>query len=185
MGPQGYGQPGQPQAYGQQPGKPGPPPQQQQQQGGWGGMPGVPGFGDAAGALNQFKPASGMPAPLAFGFGIAAVVVALIFDVIFLKVHIPGVGGYAWYLTTALSFAGAGYASANWTKASMTVAYAAAGVAAVLYGIADIGLGLVVEDLDMAHSLILAVQGLVIAGFCGAGGVRKGMAAKHGHDDDD
>jgi hypothetical protein len=183
-----YGQPPQAQGYGQPQGYPGPQPgaPPQQQQGGWGGMPGLPGapgFADAAGALNKLQPARGMPAPLAFGFGIVAVVVALVFDVIFLKVSIPGVGGYAWYLTTALSFAGAGYASTNWTKAGTTLGYVAAGVAGVLYGCADLGLGLVLEDLPMGAALTLGIQGVVIALVCGVGGVNRGAAMKAGDDD--
>ena len=129
-------------------------------------------YDPAAPALGKV---SGLPAPVAFGLGIAAVVVALVFDVIFLKVHIPGVGGYAWYLTTALSFAGAGWTSIKWTKASRTVAMTAVVVAAALYGVADIGLGLVLEDLSMAGAIMLGAQGLGIGIFTGFGGVFKAI----------
>ena len=50
--------------------------------------------------------------------------------------------------------------------------------AGVLYGIADVGLGLVMEDLAMGSALFLGIQGLVIAFVCGGAGVRKGLAAK-------
>lgn len=127
---------------------------------------------------------SGMPQPsglspaFAFALGAVAVVVALVFDVVFLNVHIPGIGGYAWYLTTALSFAGAGFGGAKWTRASQKTAMAAVVFAGVLYGAADIGLGLVLENLDMGAAMFLGIQGLVIAFVCGGAGVRKGLAAK-------
>jgi hypothetical protein len=127
------------------------------------------------GGLGNAGPISGLPAPISFGLGLAAVLVALVFDVIFLKVHIPGVGGYAWYLTTALSFAGAGWASITWTRASKTVAMTALAVAAGLYGVADLGLGLVLEDLPMAGAVMLGAQGVGIGVFCGFGGVFKAM----------
>jgi hypothetical protein len=123
---------------------------------------------------------SGLPAPVAFGLGLVAVLIALVFDVIFLKVHIPGVGGYAWYLTTALSFAGAGWASIKWTRASKSVAMAALGVAAAIYGVADLGLGMVLEDLTMASAIVLGAQGVGIGIFTGFGGVFKAIREKGG-----
>lgn len=155
--------------------------------GGWGanlggGLGGIGGLGGLGGQLGgkiampaALGKVSGLPAPLSFVLGIAAVAVALVFDVIFLKVSIPGVGGYAWYLTTALSFAGAGYGSIKLTRASKTVAMAAVGVAAALYGIADLGLGMVLEDLPMSGAIILGAQGVGIAIFTGFGGVFKAM----------
>jgi hypothetical protein len=103
------------------------------------------------------------------------VVVALVFDVIFLHVHIPGVGSYAWYLTTALSFAGAGWAAIKWTRASKTVAMTALAVAASIYGVADLGLGLVLENLSMAGAIMLGAQGVGIGLFTGFGGVFKAL----------
>ena len=132
-------------------------------------------LGRASAALPQV---SGMPSVFAFGLGIVAVVVALVFDVIFLKVHIPGVGGYAWYLTTALSFAGAGYFGIKWTRASQSTAMTAVALAGVLYGLADIGLGLVLENLAMGGAMFLGIQGLVIACVCGGGGVRKALGER-------
>ena len=189
-GQQAYGQPPAPQAYVPPPqpnyGAPtsyNPPPPQQQASPSHApsfGLPGMGGMGGLAGAgLGKMGAAlpqlSGMPSVFAFGFGLIAVVLALVFDVIFLKIHIPGVGGYAWYLTTALSFAGAGWASIKWTKASKTVAMTALGVAAALYGVADLGLGLVLEDLSMAGAMMLGAQGVAIALFTGFGGVFKAM----------
>lgn len=104
--------------------------------------------------------------------------VALVFDVIFLKVHIPGIGGYAWYLTTALSFAGAGWAGIKWTRASKGLAMAAVTVAAIVYGIADLGLAMFVEDLTLGGAISLGAQGLAIALFTGVGGVHKGARDK-------
>jgi hypothetical protein len=185
--PQAYGQPPQAQPYA-------PPPQPQYGASpsyappqphtpSFGGMPGMGamggiasmGLGRAGAALPQV---SGMPAALAFVLGVVAVVVALVFDVIFLKVHIPGVGGYAWYLTTALSFAGAGYLGIKWTRASQGTAMTSVAVAGVLYGLADIGLGLVLEDLPMGSAMFLGIQGLVIACVCGGGGVRKALSER-------
>ena len=121
---------------------------------------------------------SGLPAPVSFVLGMVAVAIALVFDVIFLKVHIPGVGGYAWYLSTALSFAGAGWASIKWTRASKTVAMTAVAIAAALYGVADLGLGLVLEDLTMASAIVLGAQGVGIGLFTGFGGVFKAMSER-------
>ncbi len=155
--------------------------------GGWGaGMAGnmprfnMPGglggaLGNVAGGVAQ---PSGLPAPISFGLALAAVVVALVFDVVFLKIHIPGVGGYAWYLTTALSFAGAGWASIMWTRAGKTLAMTALVVAGIVYGIADLGLGLVLEDLSMAGAIVLGAQGVAIACVCGFGGIFKALRAK-------
>ena len=182
---QGYVPPAQPN-YGA-PGSYGPPPQQPSPSHGPGfGIPGMGGLGGMGGlagtglgkmgaALPQL---SGMPSVFAFGFGLIAVVVALVFDVVFLKIHIPGVGGYAWYLTTALSFAGAGYLGIKWTRATQTTAMMAVALAGVVYGVADLALGLVLEDLPMGSALFLGIQGLVIAAICGGGGVRKALAER-------
>ncbi|MDB4938212.1 MAG: hypothetical protein JWP87_5184 [Labilithrix sp.] len=156
-----------------------PPPAAPPPAGAWGGHVGgagmnMPRFGAMPG-LGTMDRIGGLPAPLSFGLGLVAAFVALVFDVIFLKVHVPGVGGYAWYLTTALSFAGAGWASIRWTRASKTIAMAAVGVAAALYGVADVGLGLVVEDLSMAGAIVLGAQGVGIGLFTGFGGVFKAM----------
>ncbi len=172
---QGYGQPPMQQQQMQQP---------QQPQGGFGGMPGLgalpnmPGLGGVAGKLP-----SGLPGVFSFGLGIGAVLIALVFDVVFLKIHIPGVGSYAWYLTTALSFGAAGYGSMKITKAGKTLAGASAIVAAILYFGGDLGLGLVLEDLEMGGAIILAAQGLGIALFCGFGGIAKALRERGSSDD--
>jgi len=142
------------------------------------GVPHVPGLGGATAALGKMPQPSGLSPAVAFVLGVVAVAVALVFDVVFLHVHIPGVGAYAWYLTTAFSFLAAGYGGAKWTRATQSTAMAAVVVAGVLYGIADVGLGLVMEDLPMGSAAFLGVQGLVIAFVCGGAGVRKGLAAK-------
>ncbi|MBX3191878.1 MAG: hypothetical protein KF819_33110 [Labilithrix sp.] len=129
-------------------------------------------------SITSMPQPSGLPAPLAFGLALVAVVVALIFDVVFLKVHIPGVGSYAWYLTTALSFAGAGWGSATWTRASKMTAMTAMTIAAILYGAADLGLGFVLEGLSLSGAIMLGAQGLAIACVCGFGAIYKGFAAK-------
>jgi len=127
------------------------------------------------GGLGKAGQISGLPAPVAFGLGLVAVAVALVFDVVFLHIHIPGVGSYAWYLTTALSFAGAGWAAIKWTRASRTVAMTALGFAAAVYGVADLGLGLVLENLPMAGAIMLGAQGVGIGIFTGFGGVFKAL----------
>lgn len=170
--------------YGQQPGGYVPQQQQQQQHQPYQPQPHVPMYGAhmpsmgaLGGALGGMagKQPSGLPAVLSFPLGMVAVLVALVFDVIFLKIHIPGVGSYAWYLTTALSFAGAGWASIKWTKASKTVAMTAVGVAAAIYGVADLGLGLVLEDLSLGGAIVLGAQGVGIGLFTGFGGVFKAL----------
>jgi hypothetical protein len=120
----------------------------------------------------------GLPSVLGFGLGLVAVFVALVFDVIFLRIHIPGAGGYAWYLTTALSFMAAGYGTAKWTRAGRSLAMTAVGVSAAFYGVADVGLGLGLEGLSMSGSMMLGVQGVVIALVVGFAGVVKGLRAK-------
>lgn len=122
--------------------------------------------------------ASGLPAPLAFGLALVAVFVALVFDVVFLKVSVPGVGGYAWYLTTALSFMAAGYGSMMWTRAGKTLSFVAVGIAAVIYGVCDVGLGLVLEDLSLSGAIVLGAQGVAIGFFTGFGGVYRALRAK-------
>lgn len=194
--PQGYGATPQqgygaaPQPYGSAPppayGGPAPQAQPQQPQSGFSmgsfgvSVPNMPGLGGAGAALGKMPQPSGLSPAVAFALGIVAVLVALVFDVVFLHVHIPGVGGYAWYLTTAFSFLAAGFGGAKWTRATQSTAMTAVGVAGVLYGIADMGLGLVVEDLPMGSAMFLGIQGLVIALVCGGAGVRKGLAAKEG-----
>jgi len=167
------------QAYGGYNAAPAPAPAPQQ---GWAGqMPGIgglPSFGVPKGFASSVPQPSGLPSVLAFGLGLVAVFVALAFDIVFLKVHVPGVGAYAWYLTTALSFAGAGYGGAKWTRASRTLAMTAVGIAGVLYGIADLGLGLVMEDLSLTGAIILGAQGVAIAFVTGFGGVYRGLRAK-------
>jgi hypothetical protein len=164
------------QAYGQPHSYPPPSPAAAPAPGGWQAqMAARAGNLNLPGGLGKAGQISGLPAPVAFGLGLVAVLVALVFDVIFLKVHIPGVGSYAWYLTTALSFAGAGWASIKWTRASKTVATTALGFAAALYGLADLGLGLVVEDLSLVGAIMLGAQGVAIGVFCGFGGVFKAI----------
>jgi len=193
--PQSYA-PQQPQSYApQQPQSYAPPPQQppqmayapqqpQQPQVGFGfggvsvGLPGVPNIPGMDAAFGKIKGPSGMPSALAFGFGIAAAVIALVFDVIFLNVDVPGIGGYAWYLSTALTFAAAGFAGAKFTKATRTTALTAIGVAGAIYGIADLGMGIVLEHMPMGDALFLGIQGVVIAIFTGSGGVYKGLRAR-------
>lgn len=136
---------------------------------------GIPGMDKAFG---QIQGPTGMPAGLAFGFGIVAAVVALVFDVIFLNVNVPGIGGYAWYLSTALTFAAAGFAGAKLTKATRKLALTAIGVAGAIYGVCDLGMGIALEHMPMGDALFLGIQGVAIAIFTGSGGVYKGLRAR-------
>jgi hypothetical protein len=177
------------QPYGQ------PPQQQPQQPQNSFGLPnagfGMPSFGGVGtnalvgGALNKMPKVSGLPAPLALGFPLVAVLVALVFDVIFLKIHIPGIGGYAWYLTTALSFAGAGYLGIKWTRAGSGLVSGGLVVAGIIYGVLDLGLGLVLEELSMGSAMFLGIQGLVIALVTGFGGMYKALRQRNAEADDD
>ena len=192
-----YGQPQQQQQYGQpqqqapQYGQPQPPQYGQPQQQAYGQPPqqapqaqagfAVPGFGGAVpglGALGGMQlpgKAAGMPAALTFVFGVVAVILALGFDVLFKHISIPGVGGYIWYLTTALSFAGAGYGGSLFTKAGRGLVTGVVIGAAILYGAADLGLGLVSEGgIDFGSAIFLGAQGVGIGIFCGLGGMYRG-----------
>jgi hypothetical protein len=122
----------------------------------------------------------GLPSALAFGFGITAVAVALAFDLLFLRIPIPlgRFGGYAWYLTTALSFMLAGYASAKWTRAGRGLGMFVIVFSAIGYAAADLWLGMVLHALSMHGATILAGQGLGIALVTGFSGVFKGSRAK-------
>lgn len=182
----GYGQqaqagyPGQQQAgYGQQ--------QQQPQQGGGGGfgLPnvgiGIPGVGGVnLGAMNVAglsKRANTMAAGMAFLFCFGAMLVALLFDVVFFFIHFPG-SGYIWYATTAIPFALAGYASGLMTKGGKGLVFAAAGVAAVVYGLADVGLEMALEQIGIVSAFIIAAQGIAIGLVCGLGGAFRGSQQK-------
>ena len=168
---QAYGQPPQQQAYGQ-------PPAQQAPAQNLGGLGvGIPGFGGLGGMSMPAGKASGMPSALAFVMGIGAVVVALVFDIVFTKViHDPT--GYIWYATTALSFAGAGYGGALFTKAGRGLVTGVVIASAILYGVGDLGLALVLEDMDFSSAIFLAAQGIGIGIFCGLGGMYRGATQK-------
>ncbi len=141
---------------------------------GLGSMGGLGGLGNAIGRAGAGVPQpSGLPAALAFALGIGAVVLALVFDVVFLNIHIPGVGGYAWYLSTALTFAGAGYAGAKWTRATRTTAMVAIGIAGARRGL---GLGLVLRPRVRLRHLPRA-QGVVIALVTGFDGIHHAASA--------
>ena len=132
----------------------------------------------ALGVLDAPKPKRALPASLAFVFPLVGVAVALLFDVIFLKIHIPGVGGYAWYLTTAFSFAVGGYTAAGYTRASRGLAMTAVVIGAIVYGLLDVGLSMALEGVTVADGLILGAKGLVIALITGGGGVQKAVRSK-------
>ena len=48
----------------------------------------------------------------------------------------------------------------------------------MLYGVADLGLGLVLEELPIGSALFLGIQGVVIACVCGGGGIRKALGER-------
>jgi hypothetical protein len=121
---------------------------------------------------------TGLPTFFAFAATIVAAAVALASDVVFLNVRIPGPAAYAWYLTTALSFMGAGYGAARWTNAGRGVSLVALTLAGLGYGACDVGLGFVLESLPMNHAILLGAQGLGIALLAGFGGVLRGSRAK-------
>ena len=111
--------------------------------------------------------------------GIAAVVVATLFDVLFLKLPIGGSFiGKLWYFTTAISFAAFGYGSALMTRAGKGMVITTAIVVAVLYGAADIGVEAVLEGATVGSALFLAIQGVVIALVVGIGASLKGFAQR-------
>jgi hypothetical protein len=114
----------------------------------------------------------------AFLAAIAAIGVALVFDVLFLRITVPGVGGYAWYLTTAFSFMAAGYGGARWTRAGRVTAGTAVVLATAFYGAADVALGFMFESLSLHSSIVLGAQGAAIALFTGLTGIQRGIRAK-------
>jgi hypothetical protein len=120
----------------------------------------------------------GMPSIMCFVFGLLAVVVALGFDVLFLKVNVPVADDYVWYLTTALSFAGAGYASALWTRAGRGLVTGVVTTTAFVYGAADVGLALVLDDVGLVRAASLAAIGVVIAIGTGMAGAYRGWRAR-------
>ncbi len=130
------------------------------------------------GGLSIGGKAAGMPAALSFVMGLGAVIIALVFDVIFTKISIPGVGAYVWYATTALSFAGAGYGSALFTKAGRGLTTGVVIGSALIYGAGDLSLGLVLEEMDFSSAIFLGAQGIGIGIFCGLGGMYRGAQQK-------
>ena len=136
---------------------------------------GLPGIGGLGGVSIPAGKAGGMPAALAFVMGIGAVIVALGFDVLFTKViHDPT--GYIWYATTALSFAAAGYGGALFTKAGRGLVTGVVIGAALVYGAGDLGLALVLDEVDFSSAIFLGAQGIGI--FCGLGGMYRGATQK-------
>jgi hypothetical protein len=119
-----------------------------------------------------------MPSIMAFALGLVAVGVALACDFVFLRVHVPYAGAYAWYLTTALSFFSAGWAGARWTRAGRGLALFASVFAGVVYGCGDIALGVLVESLSRSGAIHLAAQGLAIAVATGFTGALRGLRAR-------
>src|SRR5262249_45671560 len=116
---------------------------------------------------------AGMPSIMCFVFGILAVAVALGFDVLFLKIDIPGAGGYVWYATTALSFAGAGFGSAMWTRAGRGFITGVIIATGIVYGASDVGLALVLDDVSLVEAISLAGVGVVIAVGAGLAGAYR------------
>ena len=156
--------------------------QQQPTAGGYGqaqpyGQP-PQGFGMPQAFAGSVPQRRGMPSVLCFVFGLLAVVVALGFDILFLKIDIPGAGGYVWYATTALSFAGAGYASAMWTKAGRGLVSGVVIATGILYGAADIGLALVLDDVGLGEAIYLAGIGVAIAIGTGLGGAYRAWRSR-------
>lgn len=113
---------------------------------------------------------------MAIVLGLAAILVATAFDVLFLKLPIGG-GFIArlWYLTTAVSFAAFGYGSAVTTRASKGLVFVTAVLVALGYGAADIGLQSVLSGLSLKTALFVAAQGVAIAAICGIGAAIKGF----------
>jgi hypothetical protein len=119
-----------------------------------------------------------LPPAFALFLAVIAVAAALACDFVFLQVRVPGLGAYAWYLTTALSFFTAGYGTASLTRADRGVASTSVMFAAALYGAADVALALFVETLTLHEAIVLAAQGVAIALIAGWGGARRGFRAR-------
>jgi hypothetical protein len=118
------------------------------------------------------KQAGKLPAVAAFGFAIVAAVLAVIIDYVFEAiVHL---GGYMWYVATAICFGGAGFGAGLMTKAPKMAAYTAMGIGAALYAVLTIVLYVVVFSGTVGDAIIPAVINFAIALGTGLGGATKG-----------
>ena len=118
------------------------------------------------------KQAGKFPAAAAFGFAIVAAVLATVIDYVFEAiVHL---GGYMWYLATAVCFGGAGFGAGLMTKAPKMGAYTAVGVGAAIYAVLTIVLYVVVFSGTVGDAIIPAVINFAIALGTGLGGATKG-----------
>jgi hypothetical protein len=117
--------------------------------------------------------AGSLPSAMAWVLGVIAIVVALAFDVVFIKFPI---NGYLWYLSTAISFAAAGAIGGLLTKGSKMSVLIPMALCGVGYAVLDIFLEKAMSpgDTTMADALILAGQGLGISLVTGLGGAYKG-----------
>jgi hypothetical protein len=177
----------QPQGYGAQPGYP---PQQQA----YAAAPQSNPIGPSAygmGVPNVNLPnvsiplRKGMPTAVAFVMAVLAIVVALGVDAVFMQFDIPeklpGFGGYLWWASTAIAFGGFGYLATAYTKASVGLVRGVLIGATILYAVGDLGLSLVLDNVDMQTAIIVGGESLGIGLFMGFGGIFRGASKR---DDD-
>ena len=118
------------------------------------------------------KQAGKLPAAAAFGFAIVAAVVATMVDYVFEAiVHL---GGYMWYVATAICFGGAGFGAGLMTKAPKMGAYTAMGVGAVAYAALTVVLYTAVFSGTVGDAIIPAAINFGIGLATGLGGATKG-----------
>jgi hypothetical protein len=172
-----------PQQLPQQPGQPHGMPMGLRGLGGLGGLGvGIPGMGGVTQSRRIETPgpnkrAGSMSPALVPVFFLAAIAVGFAFDAVFTFVHVP-FGRYIWYATTFLPFALAGTLGASRTRAGTTPVMATAVIASLLYGAADIGLGMALgatsAGITLAYVLNLAAYSVGISLVAGAGGTIRG-----------
>lgn len=112
--------------------------------------------------MTSGAPRAGVPG-LSLACGLLSVVVALGFDVVFMK-YPAGWLGYLWYVTTVASFGGGAFVAARATpvlaRRAGLVVLLAFGVA---YGAADIVLAMMLQQQTFSGALFGGVLGAAIA----------------------
>ena len=140
----------------------------------------IPGMGGMRIGADAAKYAGKFPDAAIFGFAIAAAVVGTIFDILFNFIHL---GGWLWWLVTALSFAAAGFAAGLMTKAPKMKCFIGVGVGAVVYAILTVVVyvvllgalaGAVGAGVGIIAGIMAAGINFVIAIGAGFGGVHQG-----------
>jgi hypothetical protein len=127
----------------------------------------------------------GMPSAVVFVMALVAIGAALGFDAVFMQfdldAKVPAVGPYLWWALTALAFGGLGYGGTAYTRASVGLVRGLVIGASIVYAVGDLGLALVLDNVDMQTAIIVCGESLGIGLFTGFGGIFRGSRVR---DDD-